>query len=49
MQWDLGKMEKGGEFRRTGTLNKPPPVLLHALQSMKTKHVKEGNNLPELL
>jgi nucleoside phosphorylase len=31
VQWDFGKMEKGGLFRRTRTLNKPPPVLLHAL------------------
>jgi nucleoside phosphorylase len=49
VQWDFGKMEKGGVFRRTGTLNKPPLVLLHALQSMKTKHFKEGNKLSELL
>lgn len=49
VQWDFGKMEKGGVFRRTGTLNKPPSILLHALQSMKTRHFKEGDKLPESL
>jgi nucleoside phosphorylase len=49
VQWDFGKMEKGGVFRRTGALNKPPRELLHALQSMKTKHFKEGDKLPESL
>jgi nucleoside phosphorylase len=49
VQWDFGKMEKEGVFRRTGTLNKPPPGLLHALQSMKTEHFKRGNKLPDAL
>ena len=49
VQWDFGKMEKSGVFRRTGTLNKPPPVLLHALQSMKTRHITDGDNLSESL
>jgi nucleoside phosphorylase len=49
VQWDFGKMEKEGVFRRTGSLNKPPPVLLHALQTMKTKHFKEGDKLSESL
>src|SRR5436190_22370524 len=49
VQWDIGKVEKGGVFRSTGTLNKPPHVLLHALQSMKTRHFKEGDKLPESL
>jgi nucleoside phosphorylase len=49
VQWDFGKMENRGVFLRTGTLNKPPPVLLHALQTMKTNHFKEGDKLPELL
>jgi nucleoside phosphorylase len=49
VQWDFGKREKGGVFRRTGTLNKPPYALLHALQSMKTRHFKEGDRLQESL
>ncbi|KAF7505692.1 hypothetical protein GJ744_000541 [Endocarpon pusillum] len=49
VQWDFGKREQGGVFRRTGTLNKPPLALLHALQSMKTRHIKEGDRLQESL
>jgi hypothetical protein len=33
VQWDCGKMERGGVFRRTGTLNKPPQPLPNAVQS----------------
>ncbi|KAH8681067.1 violaceus kinesin [Xylariales sp. PMI_506] len=49
VQWDFGKMEKGGIFRRTGTLNKPPRPLLHAVQEIKTKHILEGDNLGQYL
>jgi hypothetical protein len=49
VQWDIGKMEKVGVFQHTRTLNKPPPVLLHALQSIKTRHITDGNNLSESL
>ena len=42
-------MEKEGEFRRIGSLNKPPPTLLHALQSMKTRHITDGDKLSESL
>lgn len=42
IQWDHGKVEQGGEFRRTGSLNMPPPVLLHALQALKTFHETDG-------
>lgn len=31
VQWDFGKTEKDGKFRRTGSLDKPPPVLLPVL------------------
>jgi nucleoside phosphorylase len=49
VQWDFGRMEYRGVFRRTGSLNKPPPELLHALQSMQTKHLRRGNNLQDSL
>lgn len=49
VQWDFGKMEKGGVFRRTGSLNKPPKVLLNALQKLQTQHIKRGSNLQEYL
>lgn len=35
VQWDFGKTGKSGQFQRTGSLNKPPMVLLHALQALK--------------
>lgn len=49
VQWDFGKMEAGGRFRRTGTLNKPPPQLLHAVQSLRAKHLRRGNELDKHL
>jgi nucleoside phosphorylase len=49
VQWDFGKTGKGGEFQRTGLLEKPPPVLLHALQKLKTFDSMDGVNLEEPL
>ena len=49
VQWDFGKMERGGEFRRTGSLNKPPKVLLNAVQDIKIKHMMEGSSIAEHL
>jgi nucleoside phosphorylase len=49
VQWDFGKMEKGGEFQRIGSLNKPPRTLLYALQRMKIRHFKDGDKLSESL
>jgi hypothetical protein len=42
-------MEKGGVFRRTGMLNKPPRVLLNAIQDMRIKYMMEGNALGQHL
>jgi hypothetical protein len=39
VQWDFGKMEQDGVFRRTGTLDKPPRPLLNAVQSLKARHM----------
>ncbi|KAK5689372.1 hypothetical protein LTR17_026302 [Elasticomyces elasticus] len=42
VQWDFGKMERGGVFRRTGMLNKPPAaVLLNALAGLQARHEVE--------
>jgi nucleoside phosphorylase len=49
VQYDFGKMQHGGVFRRTGILNKPPHALLQALQSMKTRHYSRGPKLDESL
>ena len=45
VQWDYGKMERNGVFRRTGTLNKPPRPLLNAVQSLKARHRLRGNEV----
>ncbi|KAF1823917.1 TPR repeat protein [Dissoconium aciculare CBS 342.82] len=45
VQWDFGKMETGGDFRRTGTLNKPPRLLLNAVQGLQSRHKRKGNEL----
>lgn len=35
-------MGNSGRFQRTGSLDKPPPVLLHALQALKTFDLTDG-------
>lgn len=45
VQWDFGKMEGGGKFRRTGTLNKPPRVLLQALAALQARHEIEDSKV----
>jgi nucleoside phosphorylase len=49
VQWDFGKTGKDGNFQRTGSLDKPPPVLLHALQELRTFDITDGVNLEEPL
>ncbi|KAK4957446.1 hypothetical protein LTR10_005409 [Elasticomyces elasticus] len=45
VQWDFGKMEAEGRFRRTGTLKKPPTPLLSALQTLKAHHMLEDSKI----
>jgi nucleoside phosphorylase len=49
VQWDFVKMGRNGKFRRTGSLDKPPPVLLHALQELKIFDETDGVELGEPL
>ncbi len=49
VQWDSGKTEKEGEFRRTGTLNNPPSALLAALTKLETNHEMHGSEIPQYL
>ncbi|KAK3995729.1 hypothetical protein QBC44DRAFT_347984 [Cladorrhinum sp. PSN332] len=49
VQWDLGKVETGNTFRRTGALNNPPTALLTALSKLKGAQVLEGSRIPEYL
>ncbi|KAF3931069.1 hypothetical protein ABW20_dc0105849 [Dactylellina cionopaga] len=37
-QYDFGKTVEGGKFIYTGSLNKPPQILLSALSSIRAKH-----------
>ncbi|OAP55160.1 hypothetical protein AYL99_10860 [Fonsecaea erecta] len=38
IQYDMGKSTQYGGFHRTGSLNKPPPVLLTAVESLKAEY-----------
>jgi nucleoside phosphorylase len=49
VQWDFETTEKGAEFCRTGSQNKPPRILLHAVQTLKMRHWKEESRVSEYL
>ena len=49
VQWDFGKAEQGGSFKRTGSLNSPPSALLTALTKLETEHEMNGPKIPQYL
>ncbi|QPC63178.1 hypothetical protein HYE67_005409 [Fusarium culmorum] len=49
VQYDLGKAKTGCGWERKGSLDKPPPVLLHALASLQAEHEIEPSKVPDLL
>jgi nucleoside phosphorylase len=49
VQWDFGKAENDGTFRRTGALNNPSNTLLTALSRLETQHEMNGSKIPEYL
>jgi nucleoside phosphorylase len=49
VQWDFGKAEKDGNFKRTGALNNPPGALLTALTKLETQHEMNGSKIPQYL
>ncbi|KAI9040622.1 uncharacterized protein KD926_007838 [Aspergillus affinis] len=49
VQFDMGKTVSQGQFVRTGSLNKPPPVLLTALSTLQANHLVAGSRIPDLL
>jgi nucleoside phosphorylase len=49
VQWDSGKAERDGNFKRTGALNNPPSALLTALTKLETKHEMNGSKVPQYL
>ena len=49
VQWDFGKAEKDGNFKRTGVLNNPPSALLTALTKLETEHEMNGSKIHHYL
>lgn len=47
IQYDLGKALSGGQFKRTGMLNRPPNVLLTALSTLQAHHFTEDSQVVE--
>jgi nucleoside phosphorylase len=49
VQWDFGKTEQGGTFKRTGALNRPPTELLAALTKLEKEHAMKGSKILQYL
>jgi nucleoside phosphorylase len=49
VQWDMGKAEGCGNFKRTGALNNPPRALLTALTKLETQHDMHGSKIHDYL
>ncbi|KAI8159048.1 hypothetical protein K4K49_003717 [Colletotrichum sp. SAR 10_70] len=49
IQYDRGKTGKDEEFKRTGSLNAPPTVLLTAVGSVETNHSLGESDIPQFL
>lgn len=49
IQYDLGKTRQEGKFHRTGSLNKPPGVLLTALTTLRARHLMKGYGFDKIL
>ncbi|KAJ5117581.1 hypothetical protein N7448_011213 [Penicillium atrosanguineum] len=49
IQYDLGRTSSSGQFQRTGTLNRPPKVLLTALATLQAHHRTEDSRVHEFV
>jgi hypothetical protein len=49
VQWDFGKAQQGGDFKRTGSLNRPPAELLAALTKLQKDHTMKGSKISQYL
>ena len=49
IQYDFGKTVQNGRFEQTGSLNRPPDVLLTAIADLDSKHMMEGHELAKYL
>ncbi|RAL17378.1 purine and uridine phosphorylase [Aspergillus homomorphus CBS 101889] len=45
IQYDFGKTVQNSDFRRTGSLNRPPDVLLTAVSRLKADHLRKQPSL----
>ena len=48
-QYDFGKTGAEGQFTRTGSLNKPPLVLLNGIAKLQAEHEVEDSKFPQFL
>jgi nucleoside phosphorylase len=49
IQYDFGKTVQQGRFVRTGSLNRPPDVLLNAVNSLQARHMYEESRIPKFM
>jgi nucleoside phosphorylase len=49
VQYDYGKAISGGEFQRTGMLNRPPQILLTALSRIQANHLTDGSQIADFV
>ncbi|BCR85208.1 uncharacterized protein ACHE_20666A [Aspergillus chevalieri] len=49
VQWDFGKVQQEGTFKRTGALNCPPTELLSALTKIEKEHTMQGSKILQYL
>jgi nucleoside phosphorylase len=49
VQYDFGKTVEHGVFERTGSLNKPPQILLTAIARLQADQMMETSRIPECL
>ncbi|KAL4797824.1 Pfs domain protein [Aspergillus venezuelensis] len=49
VQYDLGKAIQESEFKRKGSLNRPPQILATAVSKLQAKHRMENSRIPEFV
>ena len=47
LQYDFGKTVKDGKFIQTGSLNKPPTVLMTGVSKLRARHLRKGSAIQE--
>lgn len=49
VQYDMGKVQAGSRFERTGNLGKPPSVLSSNVQRLQAQHLRRGSEIMNYL